>query len=119
MKIQDKLFKRLEGVNKKDNVDISKNFGFGKSKIHGEGVFASNDISQKDLIGTAIKGNDYKRTRLGKKVNHQFNSNSVLKDERDFNLYASKNIRKGNEITTNYKNTPSFIDKNTDGFKEM
>ena len=128
--IDDKAFEMMKDVYDNDDVDISKNYYLDNSEIHGTGAFASRDIDSKENIGATIKtkgmvsepmeGKDYIRTEHGKKVNHQFDNNSYLKKEgRDYNLYSAKNIKKGSEITANYKNTPRFIDSNTKGYKEL
>ena len=127
--VNDKVFDMVKDVDGKMQ-DISNSHYFANSDIHGTGTFASRDIDSKENIGVAIKtngkisnlneGENYIRTKLGRKVNHQFNNNSYLKKEdSNYNLYSSKKINKDSEITANYKDTPSFIDKNTDGFKEL
>ena len=40
-----------------------------------------------------------------------------LSENNSLNVYAKNDIRKGEEITINYKNAPDYIDKNTEGFK--
>jgi|TARA_R100000093_G_C1945099_1_gene74003 hypothetical protein len=95
------------------------NYNVGESNIEGEGLFASKDIGTGERIGTAIynKGG-LTRTEIGKKVNHRFQDNASLDYEGGgrYGLYSTKKINKGGEITSNYKATPEFIDKNTSGY---
>ena len=104
----------------------SDKYDIKESKINGEGSFAKKNIKSGELIGAVIHdaGKDPRTkgswTPLGNKTNHQNDSNSVLrKDGDDYNLYASRNIKKDSEITSNYKNAPSWVDKDTTGFKEV
>ena len=112
----------MKRVENKSNADISNSYYFDDSKIHGTGAFASEDIPAQGIIGNAFSYGDKKltRTKLGAKVNHQFNNNSILKkDKNGYNLYSTKDIKKGSEVTANYEEAPDFIDKNTKGFKEI
>ena len=116
-----RAFDMMNKVKSDSDIDISRSFRFGDSDIHGIGAFASRDIDSKEMIGNAFYPKDKKiiQTELGARVNHQFNKNSILKKEDEsYNLYSTRSIKKGSEITANYKETPDFINKNTDGFKE-
>jgi len=116
-----KVFDLMNRVENKSHVDISSNYYFGDSKIHGTGTFASIDIPANEIVGNAFLYKDKKlsQTELGSNINHQFNSNSLLKkDKNGYNLYSTKDIKKGSEVTANYEEAPDFIDKNTKGFKE-
>ena len=120
-KISDKVFEMMNRVKADSNIDISRSYNFRDSDIHGTGTFASRDIESKEKIGNAFYPKDKKmmRTKLGATVNHQYNNNSILKkDDETYNLYSTKGIKKGSEITANYKETPDFISKDTTGFKE-
>tara|TARA_R100000315_G_scaffold59172_1_gene34779 strand:- start:67 stop:426 length:360 start_codon:yes stop_codon:yes gene_type:complete len=100
-----------------------------KSKIDGKGVIASKDMKKGELIGTAVTDESKTRaedgmfvdtrTRLGTMLNHTSSENAVQKSENNsLNVYAKKNIKKGEEITINYKNAPDYVDKNVDGYKK-
>ena len=120
-KTSDKVFEMMNRVKADSNIDISRSYNFRDSDIHGTGTFASRDIESKEKIGNAFYPKDKKmmRTKLGARVNHQFKNNSILKkDDETYNLYSTKGIKKGSEITANYKETPDFISKDTTGFKE-
>ena len=120
-KTSDKVFEMMNRVKADSNIDISRSYNFRDSDIHGTGTFASRDIESKEKIGNAFYPKDKKmmRTKLGARVNHQFSNNSILKkDDETYNLYSTKGIKKGSEITANYKETPDFISKDTTGFKE-
>ena len=89
-----------------------------ESEIDGLGVIASKSIKQGELIGTAF--DDEKlvvgdlhfdtRTILGRTLNHQDSENAISKSENStLNIYAKNNIKQGEEITINYKKSPSYI----------
>ena len=62
------------------------------------------------------------RTNFGKSLNHQKNCNANQKSENNkLNVYACKNIKKGEEITINYNNAPEYVRTavNTKGYKEV
>ena len=104
-------------------------FKIDKSKIDGVGVIASRNIRKGEFIGTAFtdeyavkpkigKIQHDTRTRLGRTLNHQQRENAIQKSEKNsLNVYAKNSIKKGEEITINYKNAPDYVDKNTEGFK--
>ena len=121
-RVNSKVFDLMNKVSDKSDVNISRSYDFGDSEIHGTGAFASRDIPSKEMIGEAFYSKNKKllRTELGTRVNHQFKNNSSLKKEgENYNLYSTREINEGSEITANYKNTPSFIDKDVRGFKEL
>ena len=100
-------------------------FDVKDSNIHGKGNFAKKNLKKGELIGSMVSDtgpNPAKTgswTTLSKNTNHQLSNNAVLKqDGDDYILYAEKDIKSGDEITMNYKNTPSWVDKDTTGFKE-
>ena len=90
-----------------------------ESNIHGIGAIASKNIEKGELIGTAfdneklVKNSNPQidtRTILGKSLNHQNNENAIQKSENNtLNVYAKKRIKKGSEITINYKDAPSYV----------
>ena len=90
-----------------------KSYKVGKSNIEGVGVFAKKDIKPGDYIGKAHTINqlytDYDFTDLGKNHNHSENPNAqnvLVGNERHF--VATKPIKKGTEITTNYRLQPDL-----------
>ncbi len=123
------MFSKLLAISKKfQKLAADKLYYIADSEIDAEGVFANTDIPS----GTTIEENVTKIYPLtiitmGSKINHQFNCNARLSGEasddilgdEEYDLVAIKNIAKGEEITINYKDTPWFIDKNTEGFKEL
>ncbi len=86
---------------------------FDKSDIQGKGSFAKNDLEENETIGllhTINKpGVSYDFTELGKMHNHSDDPNchNVLKDKQRF-LVASRPIKKGEELTTNYRLQPDL-----------
>jgi len=90
-----------------------KKYHIGKSKLGGDGVFASKDIKKGDNIGllhTIIElGNKYDFTELGKMHNHSDEPNchnEKIKNKRY--LVASTDIKKGEELTTDYRLQPDL-----------
>ena len=82
----------------------SESYYKSKSKIHGQGVFANKDISNKSIIGLATIDNVIK-TALGRFVNHSSNKNArfyILKNK-DLVLVAEKDISKDEEILVDYR----------------
>ena len=105
-----------------------KKFSIGKSDINGKGVFASKDFKKGELVGLAVTDEEAvsdfvnfrdARTELGKYLNHQSKENASLTSENNtLNIYTKSSIKKGDEITVNYKKGPNYIDGDLDGFKE-
>ena len=106
----------------------SEKFSVAKSDINGKGVFASKDFKQGELVGMAVTDEEAvtdvvnfrdARTELGKYLNHQNKENASLKSENNtLNIYTNNPIKKGEEITVNYKKGPNYIDGDLEGFKE-
>ena len=103
-------------------------FHICKSDIDGRGIIASQNLKKGELIGAAVdneemvkgEGGVYRdtRTRLGRTLNHQDKENAIQKSEKGaLNIYAKNDIKDGDEITLNYKNSPNYIDKNVEGYK--
>ena len=109
----------------------SKNYSVKKSDINGKGVFASKNFKKGELVGIGVTDEsalkpitdmkDFRdaRTKLGKYLNHQEKHNASLKSENNtLNIYTNKAIKKGEEITVNYKKGPNYVDGDVTGFKE-
>jgi len=106
----------------------SRKYSVKKSDINGKGVFASKDFEKGELVGMAVTDEEAvtdtvnfrdARTKLGKYLNHQNKENAALKSENNtLNIYTNVPIRKGEEVTVNYKKGPNYVDGDVDGFKE-
>lgn len=75
------------------------------SKIHGEGLFAKEDIDDNTKIGLGwlIVGPELIRTPLGGFVNHSDEPNTIkIKKDNKYYLYSIRDIKKGEEITLKY-----------------
>ena len=90
-----------------------KKYRVGKSKIQGDGAFAKKDIMPGEHIGKVHTINqlytDYDFTELGKKHNHSETpnvQNILVGNER--HLIATKPIKKGEELTSNYRLQPDL-----------
>lgn len=79
-----------------------------KSKIAGKGLFTTDSFEQGEMIGLAHE-NDQPTTFIGKYHNHSDEPNAVsvkLGDKRY--LMAKRPLKKGEEITTNYRLQPEL-----------
>jgi hypothetical protein len=79
-----------------------------KSKIAGKGLFTTDIFEQGEMIGLAHE-NDQPSTFIGKYHNHSDDPNAVsvkLGDKRY--LMAKRPLKKGEEITTNYRLQPEL-----------
>lgn len=93
-------------------------FKIGESAIHGKGVIAMKHITEGQIIGTPLSIQYYVvvdiTQDLGIWLNHSWCANSrlVKRDkELKWDLVALKHIKKGDEITMDYRDTPWFIAK--------
>lgn len=81
------------------------------SSIHGIGVYAKEDILKNDILFEAIDENN-KITYYGSLVNHCNNPTSkLIQINNKWFLVALKNLKKGDEIIADYRDTPDFIKK--------
>lgn len=100
---------------------LHKSLTVAKSKIHGLGIIATDDIdTEVDLGISHVKNADYKdgliRTPLGGFLNHSDKPNTYYKIEgNNFRLITLRQIEKGEEITVSYRNY--YSDKVLDSFK--
>ena len=75
------------------------------SKIHGEGLFAKEDIDDNTKIGLGwlIVGPELIRTPLGGFVNHSDEPNTIkIQKDNRYYLYTIRDIKKGEELTLKY-----------------
>jgi len=90
-----------------------KKYYIDKSDIQGQGVFAKKDLKKGEIIGLlhVIKklGSDYDFTELGRLHNHSDSPtcHNVLINNKRF-LVASKDLKKGQELTTDYTLQPDL-----------
>ena len=92
---------------KYENVD----YYVGPSNISGMGVFSKINVDYNQFLFPIIT-NGKKITTLGSKVNHCWNPNTkLIKTNQGWWLQALKNLTPNSEITTDYRDTPSFINK--------
>lgn len=83
---------------------------FKKSNIHGNGLFSIKPLKKDEFIFTAIENENI--TSAGRKINHSWDPNSYLKQEKNiYNIYAKQNINANEELTIDYRDTPDFIAK--------
>ena len=114
--------------NNNNSNNNSKMYKIKKSKIHGNGIFATKFIKKDENIGLIFEDRKLSngmiytiiQPNFTLYVNHcEINDNTFLKNKKNkYYLHAKKNIPKGTELTTNYKNAPDTIHKNTKGFKK-
>ncbi len=102
--------------------NFNKKYIIAKSNIHNDGIFATQKINKNEKIDLAIKNilmHNFITPYFGRKINHcEINYNTYLKKEgNDYYIYAKRDIMQGEELTTNYKDTPAFIRKPKNNFK--
>lgn len=87
-----------------------------ESPIEGRGMFAMHDIADGELIAPARLGD--KRTPAGRHINHSRKPNSMFSPmpNGDLMLYAIEPIRRGDEVTIDYRQAMSV---NGAGFKPL
>jgi hypothetical protein len=108
------LNQKIQGqTNITESKTKDKKYNISKSKLGGKGVFAPKDLKKGDTIGllhTIIElGDKYEFTELGKMHNHNDEPNchnEKIKNKRY--LVASENIKKGEELTTDYRLQPDL-----------
>jgi len=88
------------------------------SSVHGKGIFAAADIKTGDIIGSPLKVNYFVfidiSPDLGKWINHSWYPNAQLVKQEHQNVWdlvALSPIKKKDEITMDYRDTPWFIAK--------
>lgn len=89
-------------------------YGVEKSKIHGLGLVASNDIQSggKSMICQLLSGFKQFYTDLGRYINHSTEPNvKISLNGNQVIATAIKNILKGEEITCNYDDNPDGFEK--------
>ena len=98
--------------------------------VAGLGVFAEKDFNKGEFIGVAIEDEAKvkshpqidTRTPFCKSLNHQKKASAIQKSENNvMNVYAGRNIKKGEEITLDYDKAPAYVKVavNTKGYKEL
>lgn len=74
-----------------------------ESKVHGYGMFATQDIAGGDVIGAALVGGTYK-TYLGRYVNHANSPNVkfLYRDAQNAVAMAVEDVAEGEELFVDY-----------------
>jgi hypothetical protein len=88
-----------------------KNYYTGKSKIHGKGVFAKKDFPAGSLVGKLQERRKRKGfTTLAKNHNHSEvpNSANIEDDKMSRHLVTTKDVKKGEELTIDYRLQPDL-----------
>jgi preprotein translocase subunit Sec61beta len=86
---------------------------FSESTVHGTGLFTKRGFRAGELVLVAIEP-DQQITHQCSKVNHCVSrANLVLREGEPgyWNLHALRDLEKGEELLTDYNNTPDFIAK--------
>jgi hypothetical protein len=87
-------------------------FEIRKSEIAGVGVFSTKEYNEGDSLFTVIHASKDVEPTLGSKVNHCPSSKSntkVVKIGDEWQLFATKALKSGDELTADYTDTPDFI----------
>ena len=100
-KIDAKMIEK-EMTSKGHKLELSDIYKIDLSPIDGYGIFAKKNILKDELIAVSQSGNI--RYSTARYINHSDNPNSMIKKQNnDIILIAIKDIQKGSEIFTNYK----------------
>lgn len=103
-----------------NNVD-RRGWYIGPSKIQGKGLIAAADFYEGDDIALAISGYESRwdggknwiLTPAGRYTNHQNKPNAQLNKNGDsFTIVADADIKKGDEITVDYRQVTRVIGRN-------
>jgi len=96
-----------------DNPILPDGLRIKKSKIHGQGLFTKLPIKSGERLGTGyvIHNNRKFRLALGSFVNHSDTPNMLILEREDGDyllrdLYTSRPIEEGEELTVNYEEYP-------------
>lgn len=114
---------RTESENIQESKDTDKKYYVDNSDLGGRGVFAKKDLKKGETIGllhTIKKMHvDYDFTELGRMHNHKDepNCHNEKVDNKRY-LVASRNIKKGEELTTDYRLQPD-LEQPKDWFKGL
>jgi hypothetical protein len=116
--LQEKI--RLQKGNLIESLSGSKKYYIGNSEIHGKGVFAKQDLEENEEIGLLhtihIPKIKYDFTELGRLYNHSNEPNCYndkIGNQRF--LKTKRKIRKGEELTADYRLQPDL--EQPEGFK--
>lgn len=87
-------------------------FYLGRSPIHGVGVFPTRPFHPGKFLFEIIDP-ETSITSLGRKINHCWKPNTKLVKNHDGSwwLVSFSHIARGEELTVDYRDTPSFIKK--------
>ncbi len=81
-----------------------------ESPVAGYGVFATEPIMEGEVIGFTGVVEDYFTPEFGMWLNHSLNDNcKLIRREKYLFQVAKRDIMPGEEILTNYHNTPDWI----------
>lgn len=93
-------------------------YALNDSEIHGKGIFSTCQIKEGEVIGVplSVKYGVYIHITddLGKWINHGWYPNTRLEkhaSKNEWSLFATKDIKKGEELKVDYRDTPWFIAK--------
>lgn len=101
---------------------MSDTYYIGDSDIHGKGVMAARNLRKDEIVGLGIAFRvviPYVTPEFGSYINHSYSPTAYLwwydgiensEDEMGWYVRAIKPIRRDQEITVNYNDTPWYIE---------
>jgi hypothetical protein len=103
----------LVGMRKEGFEEQTQDLYVAASQVQGVGVFTGRGFKKDETVMTAVEP-EKKITALGSKVNHCVSRANVVLREAEpgyWNLYAKRDLEKGEEVLADYHDTPDFIKK--------
>lgn len=103
----------------------SKDISIKKSNIHGYGIFSNKKLPLNFYIGVGIYHIFFDLIPViskcpGSMINHSYSPNCKLRfipKKKEYIIITSKPIKKNEELTLNYNDTPWYIDKPKSWYK--
>jgi SET domain-containing protein len=97
-------------------INYQESFEIRKSQVEGVGVFAIKNHKPNEKLFLGIYSDKKIEPNLGGKINHcpstsKKHNSRIEKIGDEWFVISNKDILKGEEITTDYNNTPYFISK--------
>jgi len=94
--------------------NLKHNYEIKDSNIHGKGVHTKEHFEPGEFINCCVSRTSetppyFEITHFGKYLNHSYDPTSEIRKEPPvYNVYASKQLNPGDEVSVDYTKTPEF-----------